>query len=149
MPPPTASGERRRIGFPGVRPRRRGPDVAPPQQRSAAPTPPALQRFARAAFAPKASSGTLPGSRRNPDGDSGCACGVCDTHGWAALHPRSDVDAPCLRGSRRHVHLVAALEYVRTGDWADPAFLEDLRSSAKRVRVEDGVTPPMLSITIK
>jgi hypothetical protein len=59
------------------------------------------------------------------------------------------VDAPCLRGSRRHVHLVAALEYVRTGDWADPAFLEDLRSSAKRVRVEDGVTPPMLSITIK
>jgi hypothetical protein len=46
-------------------------------------------------------------------------------------------------------YLVAALEYVRTGDWADPAFLEDLRSSAKRVRVQDGVTPPMLSITIK
>ena len=46
-------------------------------------------------------------------------------------------------------YLAAALEYVRTGDWADPAFLENLRAQAKRVRVEDGVAPAVLSLTVK
>lgn len=46
-------------------------------------------------------------------------------------------------------YLLAGLEYVRTGDWADPTFLENLRTHAKRVRVEDGVTPAPVSVTIR
>ena len=34
-------------------------------------------------------------------------------------------------------YLVAALEYVRDGDWADPEFLENLRRNATRVRIDD------------
>ncbi len=37
-------------------------------------------------------------------------------------------------------YLVAALEYVRTEEWADPAFLENLRAGATRVRVDEGTT---------
>jgi hypothetical protein len=46
-------------------------------------------------------------------------------------------------------YLVAALEYVRTGDWEDPAFLENLRASARRLRVEDGSAPAPLALTLK
>ena len=45
-------------------------------------------------------------------------------------------------------YLIVALDYVRTGDWADPAFLENLRRYAKRARVEDGVTPPPVALTL-
>ena len=46
-------------------------------------------------------------------------------------------------------YLMAAMEYVRTGDWADPAFLENLRATAKRVRVEDGVAPAPVALRLK
>lgn len=45
-------------------------------------------------------------------------------------------------------YLVAAREYIRTGDWADPAFLEDLRATATRVRVEEGGTPAPITLTL-
>jgi len=37
---------------------------------------------------------------------------------------------------------------VRTGDWADPAFLEALRDKATRVRVEEGVTPAPITLRV-
>ena len=43
---------------------------------------------------------------------------------------------------------MAAREYIRTGDWADPAFPEDLRATATRVRVEDGGTPAPVTVTL-
>jgi hypothetical protein len=46
-------------------------------------------------------------------------------------------------------YFVVALEYVRSGDWADPAFLENLRDQATRVRLEDGVTPAPVGMTLK
>lgn len=46
-------------------------------------------------------------------------------------------------------YLVAALEYVRTEEWADPAFLENLRAGATRVRVDEGTTPGPLALTMK
>ena len=38
-------------------------------------------------------------------------------------------------------YYVVALDYVQTGDWNDPAFLEALRPQAQRVSVAEG-TPP-------
>jgi hypothetical protein len=46
-------------------------------------------------------------------------------------------------------YLAAALEYVRTDDFADPEFLESLRARATRVRVEEGKPPAALALTIK
>jgi hypothetical protein len=44
-------------------------------------------------------------------------------------------------------YLIAALEYVRDGDWADPEFLEKLRAGATRVRVDDtGAAPVALTL---
>lgn len=45
-------------------------------------------------------------------------------------------------------YLAIALEYVRTGDWADPAFLEALREKATRVQVEEGVTPAPITLRV-
>ena len=42
----------------------------------------------------------------------------------------------------------AAVDYVRTGDWADPAYLEALREKATRVRIEDGVTPAPVALHV-
>jgi hypothetical protein len=46
-------------------------------------------------------------------------------------------------------YLVASRDYIRSGDWADPALLEDLRDGAKRVRVEEGAAPAPLALTVK
>ena len=46
-------------------------------------------------------------------------------------------------------YLVAAVDYVRTGDWADPAYLEALREKATRVRIEDGVTPAPVALQLQ
>ena len=46
-------------------------------------------------------------------------------------------------------YLVAALEYVRTGEWSDPAFLENLRAQATRVRVEEGTAPAVMALKLK
>jgi hypothetical protein len=45
-------------------------------------------------------------------------------------------------------YLVAALAYVRTGDWADPAYLEALREKATPVRVEEGVAPAPVALVL-
>jgi hypothetical protein len=45
-------------------------------------------------------------------------------------------------------YLLAPLEYVRDGEWADPAFLETLRDQSKRVRVDDNGTAG-ISLTLK
>jgi hypothetical protein len=46
-------------------------------------------------------------------------------------------------------YLLAAVEYARSGDWADPSFLENLRARAKRVRVEEGAAPSPVVLTVK
>jgi hypothetical protein len=46
-------------------------------------------------------------------------------------------------------YLAAAVEYVRDGEFQDPAFLEGLREHARRVRVDEGGTPPPVSLTIR
>lgn len=38
-------------------------------------------------------------------------------------------------------YLVAAVDYVRDGDWNDPAYLEALREKAEKVTVREGETP--------
>ena len=44
-------------------------------------------------------------------------------------------------------YLVVPLEYVRQGDWSDPEFLSNLKDQAKRVKVaETGSTPVMLTL---
>ena len=43
---------------------------------------------------------------------------------------------------------IVPLEYVRSDQWADPAFLEDLRSQARRVRFEEGTPPAPVSLTL-
>jgi hypothetical protein len=40
-------------------------------------------------------------------------------------------------------YLVAPVEYVRENEWSDPAFLQGLRDSAKRVRVTDSGAQPV------
>lgn len=46
-------------------------------------------------------------------------------------------------------YLAAAVEYVRDGDFHDPAFLEGLREHARRVRVDDGGTPAPVALTLR
>lgn len=46
-------------------------------------------------------------------------------------------------------YLVAAVDYVRTGDWADPAYLEALREKATRVLIEDGATPAPVTLQLE
>lgn len=46
-------------------------------------------------------------------------------------------------------YLVAAVEYVRDGEFQDPAFLEGLREQARRVRVDDSGLPPPVALTIR
>jgi hypothetical protein len=44
-------------------------------------------------------------------------------------------------------YLIAALEYVRDGDWADPEFLAKLKDDATRVRVDEkGAEPVRLTL---
>ena len=45
-------------------------------------------------------------------------------------------------------YFIVALEYVRSDQWADPAFLEDLRSQATRVHVEEGSPPAPVSLRL-
>ena len=45
-------------------------------------------------------------------------------------------------------YFIVPLEYVRPDQWADPTFLEDLRSQAKRVRVEEGTPPAPVALTL-
>ena len=46
-------------------------------------------------------------------------------------------------------YLVAAVEYVRDGEFHDPAFLEGLREHARRVRVDDGAAPAPVALTLR
>jgi hypothetical protein len=46
-------------------------------------------------------------------------------------------------------YLLVALEYLRTDDFSDPAFLEGLRERATRVRVDDTAAPPAVPLTLK
>lgn len=46
-------------------------------------------------------------------------------------------------------YLVAAVEYVRDGEFQDPAFLEGLRERASRVRVDEGGSPAPLALTLR
>jgi hypothetical protein len=45
-------------------------------------------------------------------------------------------------------YLVVPLEYLRDGDWADPAFLEELKPRATTVRVTVG-DPPQVALVLK
>ena len=45
-------------------------------------------------------------------------------------------------------YLVAAVEYVRTGEWADPAYLEALREKATRLRIEEGLAPAPVALVL-
>jgi hypothetical protein len=40
-------------------------------------------------------------------------------------------------------YLVAPIDYVRENEWSDPAFLQGLRDTAKRVRIEDRGAEPV------
>lgn len=46
-------------------------------------------------------------------------------------------------------YLLAPVEYIREGDWADPAVLERLKESATRVRVTEGTAPAPVTLTLK
>ena len=46
-------------------------------------------------------------------------------------------------------YLAAAVEYVRDGEFQDPAFLEGLREQASRVRVDEGGSPAPLTLTLR
>ncbi|MEX2661980.1 MAG: carboxypeptidase-like regulatory domain-containing protein, partial [Vicinamibacterales bacterium] len=46
-------------------------------------------------------------------------------------------------------YLVAALEYVRPDQWADPEFLDGLRARATRVSVSEGTPPAAVALTLK
>ena len=46
-------------------------------------------------------------------------------------------------------YYVVALDYVQTGDWNDPAFLEALRPQAQRVSVAEGSAPAAVALTLK
>ena len=46
-------------------------------------------------------------------------------------------------------YYVVALDYVQTGDWNDPAFLDALRAQAQRVNVAEGTAPGAIALTLK
>lgn len=75
-----------------------------------------------------------------------------DQRKWAEESRLTRTARPDLKGAFefRNVipgdYLVLPLAYVRTGDWADPEFLENLRERAKRVRVEESGAPPVALI---
>ena len=46
-------------------------------------------------------------------------------------------------------YYVVALDYVQTGEWNDPAFLDGLRAQAKRVSVAEGSAPAAVALTLK
>lgn len=46
-------------------------------------------------------------------------------------------------------YLLAPLDYVRPEDWADPAFLENLRAGATRVSISEGTVPAPVTLTLK
>ena len=75
-----------------------------------------------------------------------------DQRKWAEESRLTRTARPDLKGAFefRNVipgdYLVVPLAYVRSGDWADPEFLENLRDRAKRVRVEESGAPPVALI---
>lgn len=46
-------------------------------------------------------------------------------------------------------YYMVALDYVQTGEWNDPAFLDGLRAQAKRVSVAEGSAPPAVALSLK
>lgn len=46
-------------------------------------------------------------------------------------------------------YYIVPLEYVQTGEWNDPAFLDGLRAQAKRVTVTEGAAPTAVALTLK
>lgn len=72
-----------------------------------------------------------------------------DPRKWAEESRLTRTTRPDLKGTFefRSVipgdYLLVPLSYVRTGDWADPEFLENLRDKAKRVRVDENGAPAL------
>lgn len=72
-----------------------------------------------------------------------------DARKWAEESRLTRTTRPDLKGAFefRSVipgdYLLVPLPYVRTGDWADPEFLENLRDKAKRVRVDESGAPAL------
>ena len=70
-----------------------------------------------------------------------------DQRKWAEESRLTRTARPDLKGAFefRNVipgdYLVLPLAYVRTGDWADPEFLENLRDRATRVRIDESGAP--------
>ncbi len=46
-------------------------------------------------------------------------------------------------------YYIVALDYVQTGEWNDPAYLEGLRAQARRLSVAEGNTPAAIALTLR